>query len=85
MHWKPSPRAPSLCPAAVPPTPSAKCQVPAPVAFVTDGNCPQPLWQPPPTACPTATGAASEAPSLLMHPWGAGKGVLQRGCLPPLA
>ena len=29
--------------------------------FVTDSNRPQPLWQPPP-------GAASEVPSLLMHP-----------------
>ena len=28
-------------------------------AFVTDSNCPQPLWQPPPTACLTASGAAS--------------------------
>ena len=45
-------------------------QVPASMAFVTDSNRPQPLWQPPPTACPTASGAASEAPSLLMHPWG---------------
>ena len=40
-------------------------QVPAPMAFVTDSNRPQPLWQPPPTACLTS----SEAPSLLMHPW----------------
>ena len=37
------------------------------MAFVTDSNRPQPLWQPPPTACPTASGAASEAPSLLTH------------------
>ena len=35
------------------------------MAFVTDSNRPQPLWQPPPTACLTASGAASEAPSLL--------------------
>ena len=28
---------------------------------------PQPLWQPPPTASPTACGAASEVPSLPMH------------------
>ena len=53
------------------PTPShcprdAKCQLQW--HFVTDGNCPQPLWQPPPTACTTASGAASEGPSLLMHP-----------------
>ena len=32
------------------------------MAFVTDGNRPQPLWQPP-TACLTASGAASEVPS----------------------
>ena len=38
------------------------------MAFVTDSNRPQPLWQPPPTACLTAAGAVSEAPSLLMHP-----------------
>ena len=31
------------------------------------GNRPQPLWQPPPTACRTASGATSEAPSLLMQ------------------
>ena len=35
---------------------------------VTDSNRPQPLWQPPPTACLTASGAASEAPPLLTHP-----------------
>ena len=39
------------------------------MAFVTDSNRPQPLWQPPPTACLTAAGAASEGPSLLTHPW----------------
>ena len=44
--------------------------MPASTAFVTDSNRPQPLWQPPPTACLTASGAASEAPSLLMHSWG---------------
>ena len=38
------------------------------MAFVTDSNRPQPLWQPP-TACPTASGAVAEASSLLMHPW----------------
>ena len=43
--------------------------VPVSMAFVTDSNRPQPLWQPPPTACLTASGAASEAPSLLMHLW----------------
>ena len=45
-------------------------QVPASMAFVTDSNRSQPLWQPPPTACLTASGAASEVPPLLMHPWG---------------
>ena len=40
--------------------------MPASTAFVTDSNRPQPLWQPPPTACLTASGAASEAPSLLI-------------------
>ena len=45
-------------------------QVPASMAVVTDSNRPQPLWQPPPTACLTAAGAASEVPSLLMQPWG---------------
>ena len=44
-------------------------RVPASMAFVTDSNRPQPLWQPPPTACLTTAGAASEVPSLLMHPW----------------
>ena len=33
------------------------------MAFVTDSNRPQPLWHPP----PTASGAASEVPCLLMH------------------
>ena len=33
------------------------------------GNRPQPLRQPPPTACLIASGGASEVPSLLMHPW----------------
>ena len=47
-------------------------QVPASMAFVTDSNRPQPLWQPPPTACLTTFGTASEVPSLLMHPWGGG-------------
>ena len=32
------------------------------MAFVTDINRPQPLWQPPPTACLTASEAASEVP-----------------------
>ena len=47
-------RAPSLCPASM--------------AFVTDTNRPQLLWQPPPTACLPASRAASEVPSRLMHP-----------------
>ena len=38
------------------------------MTFVTDSNRPQPPWQPPPTACLTASGAASEVPSLLIHP-----------------
>ena len=42
------------------------------MAFVTDSNRPQRLWQPPPTAWLTASGAASEVPSLLRHPWGRG-------------
>ena len=33
-------------------------------------NRQEPLWQPPPTACPTASRATSEVPSLVMHPWG---------------
>ena len=47
-------------------------QAPASMAFVTDSNRPQPLWQPPPTACLTASGAASEAPSLPLRPLGGG-------------
>ena len=42
------------------------------MTFVTDSNRPQPLWQPPPTACLTAAGAASEVPTFpntsLPHP-----------------
>ena len=45
----------------------------ASMAFVTDSNRPQPLRQPPPTACLPASGAASEVPSLVMHPWGRGR------------
>ena len=48
------------------------------MAFATDSNRPQPLWQPPPTACLTASGAASEVPSLLMHPWGGVGGVTRQ-------
>ena len=67
MHWKGG---------APPPPPPPGLQGPQPMPshcprrFVTDSNRPQPLWQPPPTACLTASGAASEAPSRLMHPWG---------------
>ena len=39
------------------------------MALVTDSDRPQPHWQPPPTACLTASRATSEGPSLLMHPW----------------
>ena len=49
------------------------------MAFVADSNRPQPLWQPPPTAYFTASGAASEAPSLLVHP----RGPLPRWTPPP--
>ena len=45
------------------PTPSRFRQVPASMAFVTDSNRPQPLWQPRSTAYLTASGAASEVPS----------------------
>ena len=38
------------------------------MAFVTESSRPQPLWQPPPTACLTACGVASEVPSVLLHP-----------------
>ena len=44
------------------------------MAFVTDSNRTHVLWQPPPTACPTASGAAPEVPSILMHPGGGGGG-----------
>ena len=47
----------------------------ASMAFVTDSNRPQPLGQPSPTACLTASGAASEVSVLPMHPLGGG-GVL---------
>ena len=43
---------------------SPRQQAPASMAFVTDSNHPQP----PPTACLTASGAAPQALSLLMHP-----------------
>ena len=47
--------------------PGAQCQ-PQWHNYVTDSNRPQPLGQPPPTACLPASGAASEVPSILMHP-----------------
>ena len=49
------------------------------MAFVTDSNRPQPLWQTPPTACLTASEAASGVPSLLMHPWGGARGGMHCG------
>ena len=39
------------------------------MAFVTDSNRPQSLWQPPPTACLSASGTAFDVPSFLMHPF----------------
>ena len=68
MHWKAPPPAPGRPAFAQPLSPSQ--QVPGSMAFVTDSNRPQPLRQPPPTACLTTSRAASEVPSLLMHPWG---------------
>ena len=64
----PPPPPPPGCPAYAQPLPPER-QVPASMAFVTGSNRPQPVWQPPPTACLTASGTAFEAPSLLMHPW----------------
>ena len=69
MHWKgggTTPPPPPGRPAYAQPR-SPWRQVPASMVLVTDSNRPQPLWQPPSTACPTATRVASEAPSLLMH------------------
>ena len=70
--WAPAPVVPPpplVCPAYAQPL-SPEQQAPVSMGFITDSNCPQPLWQPPPTACPTASGAAFEVPSLRMHPWG---------------
>ena len=53
------------------------------MAFVTDSNRPQPLGQPPPTAGLTASGTASEVPSLLMHPLTCMCGALKRPSCPP--
>ena len=72
MHWKGGryPTSPGHPGYAQPLSP--RRQVPASMAFVTDSNRPQSLGQPPPTACLTASGAASDVPSLLMHPWEGG-------------
>ena len=50
---------------AQPLPPDGKCQPQWPLSPTT--TAPQPLWQPPPTVCPTASGAASEDPSLPMQ------------------
>ena len=50
--------------------------------FKTDSNRPQPLWQPPPTACVTASGAASEVPSVPIHSLGGGGWGLPSPCRP---
>ena len=63
MHWKGGGSPLKGCAAYAQPLSPCR-QVPASMAFVTDSNRPQPLWQPPPTACLTASGA----PSLGMHP-----------------
>ena len=55
--------APGLCPATAPLRP-----VPASMTFVSDSNHLQPLRKPPPTACLTASGAASEVRSLTTLP-----------------
>ena len=60
MHWKGSPRPP---PAQPTPGQSASFS-----GIGADSNRPQPLRQPPPTTYLTASGAISEAPSLLMPP-----------------
>ena len=64
MHWKGGRYPPPLFQGAEPLSPWR--QVPASIAFVTENNGPQPLWQPSPTAHLTASGAASEVRSLLM-------------------
>ena len=55
-------RTPRLWPAALPLTADASF-----IGF--SDRQPQPRWQPPPTACLTASGAPCQAPSLLMHSW----------------
>ena len=62
MHWKA--RGARQRPATVPLTPSASFN-----GVCNRCNRPQPLSQPPPTAYPTAAGAASAVPSPLMHPY----------------
>ena len=60
------------------PLPPPECPAYA-TAFETDSHPPQPLWQPPPTACLTACGV----PSLPMHPcrggWGWHKALVVGG------
>ena len=77
MHWKGGgkPRPPPQGRPAYAQPRSARSQVPSSMAFVTDSNRPQALWQPPPTACLTASEAASEAPaSQFSRPTGGGGG-----------
>ena len=52
---------------------SPRRQGPGSIAFVTNSNRPQSLWQPPPTACLAAAGATSEVLSL---------SGLGQGCVP---
>ena len=63
MYIPPPSRSPSLCPATVSLTASANVN-----GFVTDSHRHQQLWQHPPTAYLTASGAASKVPPRLMHP-----------------
>ena len=63
MHWKAgAPPPPTGRPATVPLTASARLN-----GICNRQQPPQPLWQPPPTTCLTASGAAPEVPCLLMH------------------
>ena len=68
MHWNPPPPLPGR--PAYAQLLSPRRQVPASVAFVTDSNQPQPLRQPLPTACLTASEVAAGVASLQIHPWG---------------
>ena len=63
-----TPRSPG-CPAYAQPL-SPWQQVPTSMALVTDSKGPQPLWQPPPTACLTTSGAPFEVSSITMHTCG---------------